>query len=74
MNADEWRQLRGQRLDAAQMAARWHVHADDVIGGWAVMPEDLPPSSGVPTVASFLSEDCARHITSLHNAALPPRR
>ena len=70
MNAHEWRQLRGTDLVAAQMSARWHVHADDTIGGWAVMPADLPPSSGVPTVASFLAEECARHITSLHNTTL----
>lgn len=65
-----WRHLSGHDLVAAQLAARWFVHEDDTIGGWCVMPADLPPSSGVPAVASFLAEETARHITGLHNTAL----
>ncbi|BAL87171.1 hypothetical protein AMIS_19510 [Actinoplanes missouriensis 431] len=65
-----WRHLRGNDLVDAQLAARWYVHADDTIGGWVVMPADLPPSSGVPAVASFLAEATARYIAELHNANL----
>jgi hypothetical protein len=69
-----WRHLGGQELVAAQLAARWFVHADDTIGGWAVMPADMPPSSGVPAVACFLARECAEHIVTLHNAAFADRR
>ena len=66
----DWHTLHGQALVDAQLAAYWHVHPDDTIGGWAIMPCPLPPSSGVPAVADFLSEQTAQHITDLHNAAL----
>lgn len=65
-----WHTLRGRALVDAQLSARWHVHPNDVIGGWSLMPCDMPPSSGVPEVAGFLSEQAARHIADLHNAAL----
>lgn len=65
-----WRELRGADLVAAQLAARWYAWPDDTIGGWAVMPDNSPPSAGVPAVGSFLSEQTARHIADLHNATL----
>lgn len=67
---DGWRTLRGAELEDAMLRARWFVHPNDVIGGWSVTPADLPPSSGVPEVATFLSEQAARHITDLHNTSL----
>lgn len=72
MTAQTWSRLRGPHLVQAQLAATWYVHADDTIGGWAIMPADLPPSSGIPAVASFLAETTARHIAALHNAAQQP--
>lgn len=65
-----WRELRGADLVAAQLAARWYAWPDDTIGGWSVMPDNCPPSTGVPAVGSFLAEHTARHITDLHNATL----
>ncbi len=73
VTAVQWRALSGQALVNAQLAARWHVHADDTIGGWAVMPADVPPSSGVPAVASFVARECAERIVALHNADLGGR-
>ena len=64
---DLWRGLRGADLEQAIRAARWYVEPDDTIGGWCVMPADVPPSSGIPAVASFLSKAAAEHITALHN-------
>lgn len=65
-----WLDLRGADLDRAQLASRWWVHADDTIGGWAIMPADLPPSSGIPAVATFLSRAAAVHIVELHNTTV----
>ncbi|MFC7530177.1 hypothetical protein [Actinoplanes sp. GCM10030250] len=50
--------------------ARWYARPNDVIGGWSVTPADVPPSSGIPTVADVASESIARHIAAQHNAAL----
>lgn len=69
---DDWRSLRGDDLEQAVLTARWWVHQDDTIGGWCIMPVNLPPSSGYPDVAHFLTESAARHIADLHNATLPP--
>lgn len=57
------------------LAVPWHPVANDLIGGWAVATEDVPPSrhspaNGVLLVADFISEDVARHVAALHNAAL----
>jgi len=65
-----WRELRGADLVAAQLTARWYAWPDDTIGGWSVMPDNSPPSTGIPAVGSFLSEQAARHIADLHNASL----
>lgn len=65
-----WRTLRGDALEQSMLAVRWFVQPNDVIGGWCVTVVDLPPSSGYPEVADFLSERAARHIADLHNAAL----
>lgn len=66
-----WRELRGAGLTDAMRRAKWFAWPDDTIGGWAVMPVNVPPSTGAPAVGSFLAEDLARHISDLHNAALP---
>lgn len=52
------------------MTVRWYPRENDLVGGWCVMPADLPPSSGVHEVADVVSEEVARHIADLHNAAL----
>lgn len=54
---------------------RWYVHPDDLIGGWAVMNVDKPPSQAdyrlyEVSVADFLTEEAARHMVELHNATL----
>lgn len=57
---------------------RWFVKPDDLIGGWCVMTVDLTPGEasdqfgapGVHQVGDFLTEEMARHVAELHNAAL----
>jgi hypothetical protein len=50
------------------MAARWYAKPDDLIGGWCVMDiDETPRLSGRPWVATFCSEQVARHIADLHN-------
>jgi hypothetical protein len=66
----EWDHLRGDDLVAAMRAATWYAVPDDTIGGWCVMPIDLPRSSGVPAVGDFLSEGLAKDIAADHNAKL----
>ncbi len=70
----QWRELRGAALNTAILAADWYAWPDDTIGGWAVMPVNVPPSSGAPTVGTFLSEQIARHIAQLHNRDLDDQR
>jgi hypothetical protein len=67
---EQWRQLRGPDLVKAMLSARWYARPDDLIGGWCVMPCDLPPSSGAPEVGGFMCEEHARHVADLHNQAL----
>lgn len=67
---EHWRHLRGQELVTAMQQATWYAMPDDVIGGWCVMPDDLPPSSGLPEIGSFISEVLAKEIADLHNANL----
>lgn len=67
---DQWRGLRGDDLVQALLAARWYVREDDIIGGWGIMPADLPPSSGLPEVGTFIAQGIAEHIVKSHNAAL----
>lgn len=52
--------------------APWWVHADDLIGGWAVMNVDKPPSqcdhrAGEIEVCNFAHEADARLIVMLRN-------
>ena len=55
-------------LIAAQLAATWYARANDLIGGWCVMPSDEPPSSDIPAiVADFATETIAQHVADLHN-------
>lgn len=61
---------RGQKLIEFLLGCRWYAQPDDLIGGACIMPIDLPPSSGHPSVGDFLSDEIARHIVELHNAAL----
>lgn len=49
---------------------RWFPRADDTIGGWCLMPADVPPSTGVPPVAHFLSEETAHYISALRDRDL----
>lgn len=67
------------RFDEEALSGRWYVHADDLIGGWAVMNVDKPPSqcdarAGEGEIASFVSEAVARHIADLHHAWLDSNR
>lgn len=48
----------------------WFVEADDLIGGWVIVPLPMPPSTGIVEIASFVHEDMARYIASLHNEHL----
>lgn len=65
-----WRLLRGTDLVHAVLTCRWHAVADDLIGGWAVMPTPDPPSAGYPQIGVFLSREIAEHIARQHNTAL----
>lgn len=56
------------------MNTQWFARENDLIGGWCVVPIDLPPSSGVWTIANFIDERSARHIAWLHNQWLQSRR
>ena len=52
--------------------APWFVHPDDLIGGWAVMSVDKPPSqcdprAGEIEVCNYLREADARLIVKLRN-------
>lgn len=59
------------------LSERWYAHPNDLIGGWAVLNRDYPPSQvnhakdpDAREVGDFLSEEVARHIVDLHNATL----
>ncbi len=59
------------------LTERWYVHPNDLIGGWAVLNRDCPPSQlnrhtdpDAREVGDFLTEQVARHIVELHNATL----
>ncbi len=61
------------------LTQRWYVHPNDLIGGWAVMNCDKPPSQAdfrayEVEVAAFVSEPAARRIAELHNTALDAGR
>lgn len=58
------------------MRETWYAHPNDLIGGWAVLNRDHPPSGlnrhvdpDAREVATFMSEADARRIVELHNAA-----
>lgn len=47
---------------------RWYAQPNDLIGGWCVMPVDLPPSSGCWQVADFIGgQEMAEYVAELHN-------
>lgn len=71
---EELRKLRGQALVGFMMNTKWYARENDLIGGWCVVPLDLPPSSGIWEIADFIDERAARHIAWLHNAWLARRR
>lgn len=71
---EQLKQLRGVALLGYVMNAEWFAHPNDLIGGWCVVPLDLPPSAGVFTIADFTDERAARHIAWLHNRFLSERR
>jgi hypothetical protein len=49
------------------MEITWYARENDLIGGWCIMPIDLPPSSGVPDIGDFLTQEVAQHVADLHN-------
>jgi hypothetical protein len=67
MTLDQWRELRGPAYVAALLDAPWYARANDLIGGWCVMPAPVPPSSGLPEAADFCSAPVAAHIAEAHN-------
>lgn len=57
------------------MSQLWYARPDDVVGGWAVMNADVPPSEisradDIWQVGHWLSEEAAEHVAWLHNAYL----
>jgi hypothetical protein len=48
----------------------WYAWPNDLIGGWSIMSEDKPPSTGAWEIASFVREEECRHIVRLHNSWL----
>jgi len=70
---EELRKLRGEALVGFMMNTKWYARENDLIGGWCVVPLDLPPSSGVFEIANFIDERAARHIAWLHNRWLSQR-
>jgi len=62
------RQLRGDELEDWMFFREWYAQPNDLIGGYSVMTVDLPPSSGWPEVATFMSKRAARHIALIHNS------
>lgn len=69
--AKDWLNLDPADLVAALTRCRWYPRVDNTIGGWCVMPANLPPSSGIPTVGAFLGETIAETVCREHNAFLP---
>ncbi len=67
---EDLRRLRGQALVVHLMRSYWYAMPNDLIGGWCVVPIQLPPSAGVVEIATFIDEEFARHIAALHNAWL----
>lgn len=57
-----------------ELDVRWYARENDLIGGWCVMPENQPPSKGIPEVADITSREVAEHIAELHNRALGSSR
>jgi hypothetical protein len=57
-------------LDEYIMNNVWFVEADDMIGGWVIVPLPFPPSIGNIEIANFVREDNARYIAALHNQQL----
>lgn len=51
------------------LTATWYAKPNDLIGGWCVGTDELPPSkaSVAPLVADFMNEAVARHVAALHN-------
>ena len=67
------RQLRGDQLVQRLMDSVWYAVEDDLIGGWAVMPVPLPPSSRAPEIAHFSTQEATEHMAELHNLWLLAR-
>jgi hypothetical protein len=65
-----WPQVSGEPDSTSHQL--WYAHADDLIGAWAVMNCDKPPSEanhqvGEYQIGSGWSEWTTRHIVWLHN-------
>jgi hypothetical protein len=56
------------------MEIPWYAVENDLIGGWCIMPIDAPPSSGIPDIGDFLTQEIAQHVVDLHNEWLENRQ
>jgi hypothetical protein len=59
-------------MDGHALDIPWRVAANDLIGGWCIVPLEGPstPATGAMTIADFITQDAAKHIVELHNGAL----
>lgn len=62
--------LSSEEMERFLLTVPWFVQPDDLIGGWCITPLPYPPGDGTPEIASFISEDIAHYIVSLHNQRL----
>lgn len=53
---------------------KWFVQPNDLVGGWCVMPVNLPPSSGAVALLDTFTEDLAAYVVHLHNASWEEKR
>lgn len=65
--ADRLRPRYAAACESLVMDGPWYARKNDTIGGWCVMPVDLPPSTGIPTVGDFMNESVARYVAYTHN-------
>lgn len=63
------------------LGERWYAHPNDLIGGWAILNRDHPPSHlnrnvdpDARQIGDVLGEQVARHIVDLHNQHLETGR
>lgn len=68
----EWLNARAREIYATALERRWEAQEDNTIGSWCITVEEIPgtPADGNPTIASFVTEEHARHMVALHNETL----